>query len=300
MMSADGSQDLVRQAIADRLARFAPIEVSAQVGARVLRFSYRTAGSGRPLILLHGIGGGSGAWLHQYESLADTFQVIGWDAPGYGRSVDLTSTAPASAHYAQALLAFLDALASDRVDGRAGDRAIIVGQSLGAIIATAFAAAYPSRVAGLVLLDPARGYGAASEAERSERLRTRLESFDRLGAERLADERSGNLLCQQPTPEAFEIVRRGMAALRRDGHARAARLLTSSDILGDAAKFAGPTLVACGSADTVTPEAGARAIAAAFPNAEYQTMPGLGHACYADGPDQVNALLRRFATTVTA
>ena len=74
MMSADGSQDLVRQAIADRLARFAPIEVSAQFGARVLRFSYRTAGSGRPLILLHGIGGSSGAWLHQYESLADTFR----------------------------------------------------------------------------------------------------------------------------------------------------------------------------------------------------------------------------------
>ena len=55
-----------------------------------------------------------------------------------------------------------------------------------------------------------------------------------------------------------------------------------------------PSLVLCGSADTVTPEAGCRRVAAAIPGAVYGSLPGLGHASYVEDPARFNAALLRF------
>ncbi len=74
-------------AIAERISRFPVRTVS--VGGRTL--AYREAGSGAPLVLLHGIGNQSGSWVQQLESLADRFRVIAWDAPGYGGSDPLAA-----------------------------------------------------------------------------------------------------------------------------------------------------------------------------------------------------------------
>jgi pimeloyl-ACP methyl ester carboxylesterase len=69
------------------------------------------------------------------------------------------------------------------------------------------------------------------------------------------------------------------------------QMLASGRLIEDVARYRGPLLVACGSADTVTPEPGCRAIAAAALQGEYRSLPGLGHACYAEDPATVNALL---------
>ena len=42
--------------------------------------SYRETGSGRALVMLHGIGSGSASWLNQLESIQG-FRLIAWDAP---------------------------------------------------------------------------------------------------------------------------------------------------------------------------------------------------------------------------
>ncbi len=41
----------------------------------------------------------------------------------------------------------------------------------------------------------------------------------------------------------------------------------------------------------ITPEAGCKAIAAAFPRAEYLPLPGLGHVPHIEAPEQVNELI---------
>jgi pimeloyl-ACP methyl ester carboxylesterase len=53
-------------------------------------------------------------------------------------------------------------------------------------------------------------------------------------------------------------------------------------------------LVACGSEDVITPEAGCKAIAAAFPRAEYRTLAGVGHAPQIEAPDTINPLIGGF------
>ena len=50
------------------------------------QLSYREAGVGPTLFLLHGMNGGSQSWPHLFQSLAPTFRVVAWDAPGFGES----------------------------------------------------------------------------------------------------------------------------------------------------------------------------------------------------------------------
>jgi len=66
----------------ERIARFAPRQSKG--------ISYREAGAGPALVLLHGIGSSSASWLFQLESLAG-YRLIAWDAPGYGGSAFLSA-----------------------------------------------------------------------------------------------------------------------------------------------------------------------------------------------------------------
>lgn len=236
-----------------------------------------------PLVLLHGIGSASASWLWQLQHFGRERLVLAWDAPGYGSSTPLAMDAPQAGDYAGALEQLLDALGIGPF--------VLVGHSLGALMAAAFAARHPHQVQRLVLLSPAAGYGLATAAQREEKLQARLALMQRLGPAGLAAQRSGNLLSDAAGAEARALVRWNMAQLDAHGHAQAARMLASGRLIEDVARYPGPLLVACGSADTVTPEPGCRAIAAAALQGEYRSLPGLGHACYAEDPATVNALL---------
>ena len=50
------------------------------------RLAYREAGIGPTLFLLHGMNGGSQSWEHLFQSLATSFRIVAWDAPGFGDS----------------------------------------------------------------------------------------------------------------------------------------------------------------------------------------------------------------------
>jgi pimeloyl-ACP methyl ester carboxylesterase len=251
--------------------------------------AYRTAGSGLPLMLLHGIGAPASAWIRQLEDpvLTRRFRIIAWDAPGYGGSAGLSHATPGAADYAARLHGLLDVLGIGRC--------VLLGQSLGALMAAAFAARWPERLYGLVLLSPAQGYGRSSTALRAEKLHERLQAMERLGPAGLAAARAANLLAANPAPEALELVRWNMAQLRPEGHAQAAHMLSGGCLLDDAAAYRGPVLVACGSEDRVTPPAGCRALAQSLPGSAFELLPGLGHAGYAEDPAQIRQLIERFA-----
>jgi pimeloyl-ACP methyl ester carboxylesterase len=83
----------------------------ADVGGRTI--TYRRAGTGPPLLLLHGGWSDSRAWGPQLASLADEFDMIAWDAPGCGGSDD--PTGPMSLDdYADAAAALMSALRIER------------------------------------------------------------------------------------------------------------------------------------------------------------------------------------------
>ena len=108
-------------------------------------------GEGAPVVLLHGIGSNAHSFVPLMQALAGRCPSLAWDAPGYGESHPLSPAWPDASDYAAAL---------SRLLGRLGiPRCVLVGHSLGALIAGRFALVSPRRVVALALISPALGYG---------------------------------------------------------------------------------------------------------------------------------------------
>ena len=78
-----------------------------------LRIAYTRAGSGPPLVLLHGGMDDRRSWRRQVDGLADEFTVLAWDAPGCGRSSDVPESWRMP-EYADVLAAWLRATGVER------------------------------------------------------------------------------------------------------------------------------------------------------------------------------------------
>jgi pimeloyl-ACP methyl ester carboxylesterase len=252
--------------------------------------SYRQAGTEpMSLVLLHGIGSQSGSWVQQFEGLAAGFRAVAWDAPGYGDSDPIETESPTPSDYAASLDSFLAELGIRR--------SVIVASSLGALIAASYAATRPNEVAGLVLLNPAGGYGLAEPAVREEKLAARLARLARLGPRGMAENLPGGMLSEGAQNSARSIAAWSQARIDPRGYSQAARMLAHGTLVKDAARYDGPVLVVAASADTITPAQDCERIARAFPRAEYQILDGPGHLSYVEAPETVNALIVKFAAT---
>ena len=245
--------------------------------------TYLEAGQGDPLVLLHGIGSGSASWLAQIERYSGDYRVVAWDAPGYGGSEPVGPASPAATDYAARLDSFLDALEIDVCH--------LVGHSLGAIMACGFTRTTPGRVGSLLIASPASGYGPDGEEIQAQRRAGRINLLESLGPEGLARERHGNLLSDDAPQWARDRVRDVMSRICPDGYRQAVELLVLGDIKSDAAQIDLAATVVVGGADTVTPPDGCRSVAESFSSSTFHVLPGLGHACYVEGPDTFNDVL---------
>lgn len=247
--------------------------------------SWREAGSGPAIVLLHGISSGAASWVEQLAGLQTRARVLAWNAPGYGGSTALATPTPYASDYARVLGEWLDAVAVET--------ATVVGHSLGALMAAAFASAHPQRVRRLVLLSPARGYANADPAERERRYADRIAKLERLGPEGIARERAAALLSPNAASEAVAWVAWNMRRLHPGGYRQAAWMLANDDIDRYATGYAGAVTVISGSADAVTPPARCEAVARQFKHATYAQVPGLGHALYLEDAARSNEILRQ-------
>ncbi len=236
-------------------------------------------GDGPTVVLLHGIGSNAESWLPLIAALPQDADILAWWAPGYGASVPVAPPQPIAEHYAIRLAGMLDALDRPRV--------VLVGHSLGCLVAARFAAGRPERVAGLALLSPALGYRVPYGAPLPPAQQARLDELAALGPEAFAAKRAGRLVHDQA---ALPAVRAAMAQVRPAGYAQAVRLLAGGDLLAEAPRLP-PTLIACGEQDVVTPPDNARALHAALPGGTLHLVPGAGHALPQEKPQAVAALL---------
>lgn len=238
------------------------------------------------MILLHGISSGSGSWVHQLAHFQATARCIAWDAPGYGGSSQLDTATPIAAEYGEALKVLMAALEIEST--------MLVGHSLGALIATSFAREHSSRVAGMVLLDPAVGHATLPQDEANAKLEARIKQLQELGMSGLAITRSANLVSGNASDDARAHVRWNMELLSESGYTQAAGMLSRGDLIHDASGYPGRVVVASGSEDTITPESQCRRAAAAFPQGSYVSLPSLGHSTPVEDPASINLLLSEF------
>ena len=274
----------------DPLDRFATQSVATPHGSVQYREARSPGAAGRVThVLLHGIGSASGSWLAQLEAARQrndaALRVLAWDAPGYGASDALTVEQPRAADYATRVWAWLDALGVG-----ASDPVTLVGHSLGALMAAAATLQAPQRVAALVLLAPAQGYGNADPAVRQKKLADRLDSLARLGPAGLARQRGAALLSPGADAAQRALVERLMAAIDPHGYTQAAHMLAQGDLAADLGRVACPVTVASGSADTITPPEACAALARQL-GTPYLSLGPVGHACAIEAPIAVNRLL---------
>ena len=235
------------------------------------------------LVLLHGIGSGAASWLPLAQCLKGRARPIAWDAPGYGESTPLAEAAPRAEAYMLRLRELLDALDVQRC--------VLLGHSLGALTALALANAEPRRVARLLLLSPARGYGARPDEGEAVRSR-RLAALASEGIAGIAERRAPAMLGASPGAEALAWVRWNMARLKPHGYRQAVELLCGDNLLR-LGRPPVPVEVLCGSEDGITPPAACREIAEALA-APFQLIPGAGHASPIECPEALAGHLVRF------
>jgi pimeloyl-ACP methyl ester carboxylesterase len=252
-----------------------------QVGQHSIAF--RRAGSGAPLVLLHGFLSDSRCWRTQLEDLADAFDVIAWDAPGAGASSD-PPAAFTTADWVACLVGFLDAIGVGR--------AHLVGLSWGGILAQELYRWRPDRIDRLVLADTYAGWkGSLPAAVCAARLE-RCEADSFLPPAELVP---------RWVPEMFGPAAPGdvvaeMSAIFADFHPHGFRLMAKSSCDTDTSDVL-PALAALllwGAEDRRSPLAIAERMHAASPRSELVVIPQAGHVSNMERPDAFNAALRRY------
>lgn len=245
-----------------------------------LSVHYLRAGRGPVVVLLHGLGGFAASWRTTIDALAGQATVLAPDLPGFGRSAKPRMRYGLD-FFVAALDAFLDAL-----DVRP---LALVGHSLGAGVAVAWALRWPGRVERLALLGglvPGFAY-RVSPVYRLLALPGVGEALALLRCRPLY--RAALRRCfHEPCPEDLAYLVHHDYALRTTWAARSAYLATLRSVRGD---FVGrgpeyrralagldlPVLLIHGRQDPVVPAAHCRAVAEGLPRAEARWIEACGH-----------------------
>jgi pimeloyl-ACP methyl ester carboxylesterase len=241
------------------------------------------------LVLLHGVGGGKSFWAPQLDALgrADA-RIVAWDMPGYG---DSATVAPYTmGALARALGRLLDELAAERV--------VLVGHSMGGMVALEAMALFPERIAGLVLSATSPAFGKANGAWQQAFLRQRLEPLDQgRSMADIAPALVRGMVAPQADSAAVQRAVEVMSAVPAATYRAALHALVSFDRRALLPSIAVPTLALAGEADSVAPPAVLEKIAGKIPGARYHCVPRAGHLLSLEQPEAFNQAVLRFVRT---
>ena len=242
-----------------------------------LRVHVELAGSGPPLVLLHGWGSSAQSFSILVPALARQYRVCAVDFPGFG-----LSEAPPSVwgvdDFATSVLALLQRLGIEH--------AHLLGHSHGGRVGIAIAAQYPQLVDKLVLVD-----SAGIRPPRTLRLRLRGATA-RAGRQLLSHRLAG-----APGRRALHALYTslGMSDYANAGPLRATFVrIVNEDLSGRLPAIAAPTLVVWGSGDTETPLWMGERMAQTIPNARLVILENAGHYCFLDSPRSFEASVLDF------
>lgn len=250
------------------------------------------AGSGRRvLVCLHGVSACAEVWRDLLPALAAPGRrVVAWDMPGYGASPSIEPLDFAA--LAAALECLLDAVGVAR--------AVLLGHSLGGMIALEAAARLPQRFEALVLACTTPAFGAPAGAAQQAFLEQRLGPLDRGGD--MASLAAGLIpaMAGPDAPESLlEAHRRLMAAIPAAGYRAAIRALVHFDRRALLPQLGCPVLCIAGAADRIASPLVMRRMAERIPAGRFEELPGAGHLAPFEQPDafvrRLEAFLARLA-----
>lgn len=251
------------------------------------RIHYLEAGSGDPVILLHGTGGEGARWMPTIKGLASNFRIISPDQIGFGQS-DKPLTTYHSGVFAGFLAGFMKAIGVPR--------ATIVGQSMGAAVALHLAVHHPELVERLVLVDGGN-YRSASDPPPPP-----PNWHDRQIANAGTLEESREYLKKLYYDHSFvtdELVEHNLILRLRSAYTIESMQTANARGLGavteeEVRAITAPTLLVWGMNDPLSPVANADKLNAALKNSRKVLIDKAGHYPFLEHADKFNQIVLEF------
>jgi non-heme chloroperoxidase len=260
---------------------------------------YAEKGSGRPLVLLHGVTLRHDVWAPQFNMLADTYRVIAVDLRGHGRS-EVGSLGLGLPRLATDVATLLESLDLRDV--------ILVGHSMGGMTVMRFCGDHPDvlreRVAGIALVATA-AYGTVPPLLGG--------AFRRLldrGAAQVAAGRSlpaqalltrwavRTVFGDHPSPRAIDIVTEMTRSIDDASLIGSLQGIVEHDARDALRATRTPSLVVVGTRDTLTPVPLSRKMARLMPGCEFVVLPRAGHQLMQERPNELADLIDAFVARI--
>jgi len=268
-------------------------------------------GTGKPLLMVHGLGGSSLNWMAVGPEIAKSYHAIAIDLAGFGRTPLFHRSAAVGGN---------TELVHEFIEKVVGEPVVIVGNSMGGHIAILEAAVHPTWVNAMVLVDPAipgvhvtrpepaklavmAGLTIPGLAEILLDRRARV-----LGPEGLVLE-TLSIVCADASRVPGEVVEAHIRLMRereRLGRQNGRAFLQASRSIGlrmadprfwaQVAKVRAPTLVVHGSLDDLIPVAAARDLVRRRPDWTLEVLAGVGHVPMMETPDLFMTALNAWST----
>ena len=238
-----------------------------------------------PIVLLHGWGLSAAVWAPLRAHLSPAQAIHAPDLPGHG------SAAPAGdtlASWADALVATLP------------DKALVVGWSLGGMLALHIARHYPHKVARLVLIDTTPRFVQADDWLPALSAATLADFRHNFDADPAATQRRFVAL-QSLGDAARKAVSASLTAAlsaaddKQPALATGLRLLAETDLRDLTPAITQPVRLLHGGADKLMPVAAAEWLADTLPNARLSVFSDAGHAPFVSRAPECAALIESFA-----
>jgi 3-oxoadipate enol-lactonase len=253
---------------------------------RNLRLHWREDGDpkGAPVVFAHALGLDLRLWDQVIPLLPQGLRLIRYDLRGHG-----VSDVPPPPYAMGALVRDAEALL-DQIGVR---DAVVVGLSVGGLVAQGLAVKRLDLVRGLVLSNTAAKIG--TQAIWAERVRAVQEG----GVAAIADGVIARWFGKAAGEgEVGQLWRERLLACPADGYAGVAAAIGGADFLAPTSGLRLPTLCIAGSKDGSTPPDLVRELAGLIPGARFRLIRGAGHLPPADRPEAFAAALTEFLKAI--
>lgn len=237
------------------------------------------------IVFVHGLGGSSRSWWAQLGACAERgHRAVAYDQRGAGLSSK--PPGPYSVElWARDLVRLLEALGVERP--------ILVGHSVGCMVAEHACVTLGQGIAGLVTIGGALRWRDEAAPVFEERVRlARAGRMDEIAATVAGTGLSESRRGRDPALEGLflDLIASNDPVPYADSSAA-----TAIGRMVHPDRVACPALACCGEHDPVTPPSFAQAIADAIPDGRTAVVPGAAHWCHLEAPDAVNEIVLAFA-----
>jgi 3-oxoadipate enol-lactonase len=244
------------------------------------------SGSGEDIVLLHSLLCDRTSFDAVLPVLAARYRVTSINLPGFHGSHTVAAN----------IKSYVDAIAEAIDEFGVGESMTLMGNGFGGTLALALAAAKPTAVSKLVVVDAAAAFPEAGrQAFVSMAALVRDQGMSAIAT--VAARRVYHDSYIDKHPHVIEERRAVLLGIEPNSFLAACEILASIDLLPELPSIRTPTLVVYGSHDQATPPDLIRAIVRAVPNAQIREIDDCGHCPPLEKPKEFLSALQGFVAT---